>query len=68
MEAVTHHALSKETKGDCQDNKKQELSNSEPERFLLFRGFVIRTLCHLSCLSAKSSDCRNAIHALGPAQ
>jgi hypothetical protein len=59
MEAVTHHALSKEKKSDCQDNKKQELSNSEPERLLSFRGFVIRILCHLSYLSAKPSDCHD---------
>jgi hypothetical protein len=27
-EAVTHHALGKEKKDDCQDDYKQELSNS----------------------------------------
>jgi hypothetical protein len=69
MEAVTHHALSKEKKGDCQDDKKQELSNSEPERLLSFRGFLIRILCHLSYSSAASSHCRNnAIRAPGPTQ
>jgi hypothetical protein len=30
-EAVTHHALEKEKKNDCQDDYKQELSN--PERW-----------------------------------
>jgi hypothetical protein len=30
MEAVTHHALGKQKKDDCQKNYKQELSNSEP--------------------------------------
>jgi hypothetical protein len=68
MEAVMHHAQGKQIKGDCQDDKKQDLSNSEPFRDLLFRGFLIRILCHLSYLSVKSGDCRNAIHALGPAQ
>jgi hypothetical protein len=28
-EAVTHHALAKQKKDDCQDDDKQELSNSE---------------------------------------
>jgi hypothetical protein len=28
-EAVTHHALEKEKKDDCQDDYKQELSNPE---------------------------------------
>jgi hypothetical protein len=30
MEAVTHHALSKEKKGGCQGDKKQKSSNLEP--------------------------------------
>jgi hypothetical protein len=43
--------------------------NSEPERLLSFRGFLIRILCHLSYFSAKSSDCRNnAIHVPGRTQ
>jgi hypothetical protein len=29
MEVVTHHALAKQKKEDCQDDYKQELSNSE---------------------------------------
>ena len=29
MEAVTHHALAKQKKDDCQDNYKHEVSNSE---------------------------------------
>jgi hypothetical protein len=33
MEAVMHHALGKQKKDNCQDDKKQELSNSEPRRF-----------------------------------
>jgi hypothetical protein len=32
MEAVMHHALGKQKKDNCQDDKKQELSNSEPGR------------------------------------
>jgi len=28
-EAVTHHALAKQKKDDCQDDYKEELSNSE---------------------------------------
>jgi hypothetical protein len=31
------------------------VTNSEPYRLLLFRGFLIRILCHLCYLSAKSS-------------
>jgi hypothetical protein len=30
MEAVTHHALGKQKKSDCQDGKKQEPANFEP--------------------------------------
>jgi len=61
MEAVMHHALGKQKKDNCQNNKKQELSNPEQKRFLPFRGFHIHILCHLSYLSAKSSNCCNAI-------
>jgi hypothetical protein len=57
--AVMHHAQAKQIKGDCQDNQKQDPSDSEPERSLSFRDFLIRILCHLSYLSAKSSDCLN---------
>jgi hypothetical protein len=28
-EAMTHHVLAKQKKDDCQDNYKQEMSNSE---------------------------------------
>ncbi len=28
-EAMTHHAMAKQKKDDCQDNYKHELSNSE---------------------------------------
>jgi hypothetical protein len=31
-EAVTHHALAKQKKADCQGDNKQELYNSEPAR------------------------------------
>jgi hypothetical protein len=30
-ETVMHHALGKQKKSNCQDDKKQELSNLEPE-------------------------------------
>ena len=40
----------KQIKGDCRGDKKQELSNSEPERLLSFRGFLIRILCHFELL------------------
>jgi hypothetical protein len=30
MEAVTHHALGKQEKSDCQDDKKQDPANFEP--------------------------------------
>jgi hypothetical protein len=69
MEAVMHHALGKQKKDNCQDDKKQKLSNSGPGRLLPRRGCLIRILSHLSYLSAKSGDCRdNAIRAPGPTQ
>jgi hypothetical protein len=57
-ETVMHHALGKQKKGNCQDDKKQELSNLEPERLFPCRGCLIRIFSHLSYLSAKSGDRR----------
>jgi hypothetical protein len=59
-EAVMHHALGKQKNGDGQPNQKQELSNLEPGRLFPYWGCLIRTLSHLSYLSAKSRDCRNS--------
>jgi hypothetical protein len=48
MEAVTHHAMAKQKKDDCQDDYKQELSNSERGRLSsgrvgVFKEVVIRS-------------------------
>jgi hypothetical protein len=55
--AVMNHALAKEKKGDCQGDKKHELSNSEPERPFSYWSCLIRVGCHVSHLIAKSGDC-----------
>jgi Ca2+/H+ antiporter len=55
--AVTYHAFAKQKNADRQGDQEQETSNSEPAQLSSFRGFLIRILCHLSYLSAKSSDC-----------
>jgi len=49
-EAVTHHALGEQKKDDCQDDYKQETSNSEPGWLSSCRVRHIRVTCHLSCL------------------
>jgi len=36
-EAVTHHVVGKQKKEDCQDNYKQELSNSQPDGLSFFQ-------------------------------
>ena len=59
-EAMTHHALAKQKKDDCQDDYKQELSNSEGGWLRSCRACSIQ-LCHQSYLSARSGAC------LGPA-
>jgi hypothetical protein len=46
MEAVMHHALAKQKKDDCQDDYKQELSNSERGRLSSGRGRRIQRSCH----------------------
>jgi hypothetical protein len=50
MEAVTHHALAKQKKDDCQDDYKQELSNSERGWFSSGRGRCIHLLSSLRLL------------------
>jgi hypothetical protein len=55
--AVVHHALAQEKKCDCQDDKKQELSNPKPARPFSRGDCFIRVRCHVSYLSAKSGDC-----------
>jgi len=53
MEAVTHHALAKQKKDDCQDDHKQELSNSERGWRSSCRSPCIQRSCHQICLSAR---------------
>jgi hypothetical protein len=57
-ETVMNHALGKQNKSNCQDDKKQELCNLAPKRLFPCRGCLIRFLSHLSYLSAKSGDRR----------
>jgi hypothetical protein len=50
-EAMTHHVLAKQEKDDCQDNYKQEMSNSE-RGWLPSAGVLrIQVSCHQSDLS-----------------
>jgi hypothetical protein len=53
-EAVTHHVLAKQKKDDCQDDYKQELSNSERGWLSSCMVFRIQASCHQSYLSARS--------------
>jgi len=48
MEAVMHHAESKEIKGHGQGNQKQKLCNLEPGRPFPCGGRRMRSGCHLS--------------------
>ena len=62
--AVTHHALAKQKKNDCQDEYKQKLSNSE-RGWLRSCGACRIQSCHQSCLSARSGACHGtAIHMI----
>ena len=64
-EAVTHHAMGKQKKDDCQDDYKQELSNPERGWLFSFRGRRIRISCHQISLSARSVACPGtAIHMI----
>jgi len=54
-EAVTHHALGKQKKDDCQDDYKQELSNSEPGWLSPCGARRIQIICHQSCVSSVGS-------------
>jgi hypothetical protein len=47
-EAVTHHAVGKQKKEECQDNYKQELSNPQPHGPAFFRRPCIQICCHQS--------------------
>jgi hypothetical protein len=49
-EAVTHHAVGKEKKEECQDNYKQELSNAQPHGPSVFRRPCIQISRHQSRL------------------
>jgi hypothetical protein len=60
-EAVTHHALGKQKKDDCQDDYKQELPNPERGFLFSFRGRRIRISCHQISLCARSGVCHVAV-------
>jgi len=60
-EAVMHHAMDKEKKNDCQDDYKQELSDSERGWFFSFRVRRIRVSCHQISLSARSGSCYGTV-------
>ena len=63
-EAVMHHAMDKEKKNDCQDDYKQELSDSERGWFFSFRVRRIRVSCH-HILSARSGAyLETAVHRI----
>jgi hypothetical protein len=49
-EAVTHHALGKQKKEECQDNYKQQLSNPQPIGPSFFRFRCIQISSHQSRL------------------
>jgi hypothetical protein len=49
-EAVTHHAVGKQKKEECQDNYKQELSNPQPHGPSFFSRPCIQISCHQSRL------------------
>ncbi len=48
-----YHALGKQKNGGCQDDKKQDSSNFEPEWPLFLWGCFIQICCHLSYLSSR---------------
>jgi hypothetical protein len=48
--AVTHHAVGKQKKEECQDNYKQELSNPQPHGPSFFSRRCIQISCHQSRL------------------
>jgi hypothetical protein len=48
--AVTHHAVGKQKKEECQDNYKQELSNPQPHGPSFFSRSCIQISCHQSRL------------------
>jgi hypothetical protein len=48
--AVTHHAVGKQKKEECQDNYKQELSNPQPHGPSFFSRYRIQIGCHQSRL------------------
>jgi hypothetical protein len=56
-EAMMHHALGKQKKDDCQDDYKQERSNSEPGQLWSCRGRRIQMSCHQSCVYSRSGAC-----------
>jgi len=67
VEAVTHHALCKEKKDQCQNDYEQQHSNPKPEWLSPFRGRRIRIGCHQNRLCAKSTACHGtAIYKSGP--
>jgi hypothetical protein len=61
MEAVTHHAMAKQKKDDCQDDYKQELSNSERGWLSSCRVRRIRMGCHQRFVSPSSGACHGTV-------
>ena len=59
-EAVSHHTMAKHKKDDCQEDYKQELSNSKRGWLSSCRACRIQISCHQSAPSAKSGA-RHAI-------
>jgi hypothetical protein len=59
-EAVTHRALAKQKKDDCQDDYKQELSNSERGWLSSCRVRRIQISCHQGFVSL------GQVPAMGP--
>jgi hypothetical protein len=56
-EAMMHHSLGEQEKEDCQDDYKQELSNSEPPGWFSFCSGLIQISCHQSYASSRSGAC-----------
>ena len=52
-EAMTYHVVGKQKKEDCQDNDKQELSNSQPDGISFFGSRCIQISCHQSRLPTR---------------
>jgi hypothetical protein len=60
-EVVTHHALGKQKKDDCQDDRKQQTPNSEPGWLSPCGARRIQIICHQSCFSGVGSTTAAAL-------